>query len=275
MDKQKILSLVEEKEYKKAKELIIDELNNSEKDIELIKLLGLCNINLNCFDDALNNFEDFLKQNPEDALALYYLATIYLEKEQSEKAESLLKKVIELREDYLDAYKTLAVSLMKQKKSKEVLEYETKMLEIGSEDVQVFEILSTVALEETKFTSAINYLEKALEIEPDNSRLYNKLGLTYFTAGNVQKSIELYSKALELTPDDSSILYNIGLAYFSIELFQESYLYLKKASEIVVKEQYLNAYAMAALKSMHYQDAILLYEDLVKKNSDKENLQYN
>ena len=227
MDKNNIIQLIEEKEYDKAKKLIIEALTNNEQDNELVKLLGLCNVNLNCLDEALKNFDEFLKMDPDDALSLYYMATIYLSKENIDKAESLLKKVIELRNDYLDAYKTLAITFIKQKKISDVFLLEEKMLELGCDDVQIYEILSTAALEITKFSMAVEYLEKAVEIEPNNSRLFNKLGLTYFSSGNVQKSIELYNKALQLDPKDLSALYNIGMAYLSMYSFENAYEYLK------------------------------------------------
>ena len=56
MDKQELIRYIEEKDYKKAKELILSEEQTVLDDVEIQKYLGLCNINLGCFKEAAKNF---------------------------------------------------------------------------------------------------------------------------------------------------------------------------------------------------------------------------
>ena len=56
MDLQKIVELIEKKEYKQAKELILESSEEEQKDTEVQKYLGLCNINLGCFHEAATSF---------------------------------------------------------------------------------------------------------------------------------------------------------------------------------------------------------------------------
>ena len=57
---------------------------------------------------------------------MYYLSTIYISQNKLKESEELLLKLISLREEYLDAYKTLAVCLMRQSRPSEVLNYAEK-----------------------------------------------------------------------------------------------------------------------------------------------------
>lgn len=275
MNKQIIIQLVENKEYDKAKKLIIEDLIDSKDDIELHKLLGLCNINLSCMDEAYENFSFLVEKNSEDALSLYYLATINIEKNNLPEAERLLKKVIELRENYIDAYKSLAVVYIKQNKYNEVLLLQNKMLEIASDDIQVYEILSSASMGINLFDLTIDLVLKALEIFPNEPKFLNRLGLAYFSTGKIIDAIEMYNKALEFAPDELSIVYNLGLAYFASENFKQAMVFLKKACEMNSEQQYLSSYAFAALKANKLEEAESAYEKLAGQYPEKENFQYN
>ena len=76
MDKTKLVNLITANDWAAAKEYIVSELENVGNDLEIIKYLGLCNINLGCFQDAIYNYETVVKEDTEDALSIYYLATL-------------------------------------------------------------------------------------------------------------------------------------------------------------------------------------------------------
>ena len=80
MDKQEILKNIENKEYRKANELINSYLAEDPDNIEIKKLSGLCSINLSETNKAQEIFEEMVKIDDQDALSAYYLATIYINK---------------------------------------------------------------------------------------------------------------------------------------------------------------------------------------------------
>ena len=69
--------LVAENKFEEAVQVLADFDADDEKNIEAIKLLGLCNINLEKYEDAKNNFETVVKYNPDDATSWMYLAMAY------------------------------------------------------------------------------------------------------------------------------------------------------------------------------------------------------
>lgn len=274
MSEQEILELVEKKDYSDAKTLIQNELEQMPQNIEMHKLLGLCNINLGCYDEALNNFNFIIKINPDDALSLYYAASVYVEKNQFEEAETLLNEVIKLRPEYLDAYKTLAVIYLKTQRYEKVFEYGHKILKEDNKDIQIYDILAAAAMENSGFDLAVDYLQKAVDIEPENPKYITKLGIAYFAAGKVTTAIDCYKKSLEYQPGDAQTLYNLGLSFYALEEYKTAYGYLKQAYDNGM-DSCLNACALAAYKSGNYKQGIELYTKLTELYPDKDNYKYN
>ena len=102
-DLNKATDLVAENKFEEAKELLSTFNTEEEKNIEVIKLLGLCNINLEKYEEAKNNFETVVKYNPEDATSWMYLAMSYDNLEDNLHAISAYKEVIKLREKETEA----------------------------------------------------------------------------------------------------------------------------------------------------------------------------
>lgn len=71
-----INQLVAEKNFEEAKELLAEFLDNDEKNVEALKLLGLCHVNLNEFEEGRSVFETVVKYK-DDASSWFYLASCY------------------------------------------------------------------------------------------------------------------------------------------------------------------------------------------------------
>ena len=54
---EKINGLIENKEYEEAKKLLQELLTGDEKDVEALKLLGLCHVNLGEYKEGQSVFE--------------------------------------------------------------------------------------------------------------------------------------------------------------------------------------------------------------------------
>ena len=80
MDKMKldeINQLVVDKKFEEAKNELLKYNLDEEKEIDALKLLGLCNVNLDLYKEGQSNFETVVKYDPEDASSWFYLANCY------------------------------------------------------------------------------------------------------------------------------------------------------------------------------------------------------
>ena len=67
-DIDKIYALIDSGEYAPAKEAIAEILSKDEKDIDAQRLLALCEVNVENYDNARYILEDVIKYRQDDAL---------------------------------------------------------------------------------------------------------------------------------------------------------------------------------------------------------------
>ena len=105
----KALELINSQDFVMAQKELDEVLNEEPNNIEAIKNLALCEVNLDNPPRAIELFRKAIALDNEDATSLFYLATCLSRIGEKEEAIELFNKVIELRPNYLDAYKSLAM----------------------------------------------------------------------------------------------------------------------------------------------------------------------
>ena len=106
-DIDRINELVGNQEFEEAKKIIIPALKEEPDNLELIKLAGLTDVNLEDWDSAKKYFETVVKYNSEDATSWFYLGNSYEKLGDFISAKNSYIKVTKLRKDFKDAYKNL------------------------------------------------------------------------------------------------------------------------------------------------------------------------
>lgn len=270
-----ISELISLKEFEQAKDILEDVVNTEKNNIEAMKLLGLCNVNLGHFIEGKNNFETVVKFKNDDATSWFYLANCYDNLDDFRHAKTAYLEVLKLRENYMDAYKSLGVVYLKSKEPEKALELAKKALSLVQDDYLFYYLAGTALLAMKDFQNSIEYFEKAIRFNPEHSQLYNNLGTAYLTTGNYSKAYEIYVKASELNPRDSMTYYNIASILQIQNKHKEACEYFQKAYNIDKTEHYLVALALSEFKAELFEDAIKHYKILVSQHPEKHNFQYN
>ena len=188
----RINELVGEKKFSEAKELIIPALKEDGNNIELLKLAGLTFINLEEWKEAQNKFETVLKYAPDDATSWFYLANCYDKNNDFISAKNSYIKVIELRKEYLEAYKNLCVKLMKLNPPEEALKYATIANRLFDDDYIFDFVIGTAYMKIREFSKSIKPFERALQKEPEKLGILNSLGTAYMATSQGEKAIKDY-----------------------------------------------------------------------------------
>lgn len=275
MDLNKVNELIAEKDFETAKEILNKLLSEDENNLEALKLLGLCNVNLGFFTEGKNNFETVVKYSNDDATSWFYLASCYDNLDDFLHAKTAYLEVIKLRENYLDAYKSLGVIYIKMQKPEKAFELALKGLEIFEEDYLLFYLAGTASLAMGEYEVSIPYFEKAIKLNPTNAQLYNNLGTAYLSVLNHDRAYETFLKASDLDPRDSITFYNIASILQIKNKHKEASEYFQKAYSLENSEHYLVALALSEFKSKQYAEAIRHYKLLVSMHPEKHNFQYN
>ena len=275
VDINRINELVGIKEFEEAKPLIDEALQETPDNIELLKLAGLTEVNLENWDVAKKYFETVVKYENEDATSWFYLANCYEKLGDLISAKNSYIKVLELRPEYMDAYQSLCVILIKTNELQDAIDYSNKASEIDSENYIYNFIAGTAYMKNKDFDKAIVPLTKALEKSPQNLGTLNSLGTCYMATGKSELAIKTYKKALEINPKNPMAYFNIGSAYQIQQNHQEAVEYLKKAVELDEDESFLTALAMSEVKLNDYQSALKHYKQLALMSPGRENYKYN
>lgn len=275
MNLDNVNDLIALKEFEEAKNILEKELKADDKNIEALKLLGLCNINLGLFSEGRKNFETVVKYKNDDATSWFYLANCYDHLNDFLHAKPAYLEVIKLRDNYLDAYKNLGAMYIKNKEPEKALDIATKALALSQDDYLIYYLAGTAFLALRDYKNSIPHFEKALELNPMHVQLYNNLGTAYLTVGKYDQAYESYVKAGDLDPKNSLTFYNIASILQIQNKLTEACEYFQKAYSIENLEQYLVALALCEFKSGQYDAAIQHYKNLVSQHPEKHNFQYN
>ena len=270
-----INELVGSKQFKEAKILIEDALKTSSEDKELLKLAGLTYVNLELWSNAKKFFETIVKLENEDATSWFYLANCYEKLGDFIPAKSAYKRVLELRPEYMEAYKSLCVILMRRNETQEAIEYAQKASEIDKTDYIYDFIIGTAYMKNKEFDKALIPLQNALEKNPENIGTLNSIGTCYMATNNSAKAISAYEKALQINPNSPMAYYNIGSAYQIQQNHKIAIEYFKKAVNLDEDETFLTALAMSEIKIGDYENALKHYKQLALLCPNKENYKYN
>ncbi|WP_269319907.1 XrtA/PEP-CTERM system TPR-repeat protein PrsT [Nitrosococcus oceani] len=128
-------------------------------------------------NESLATLEDWLKKHPEDMVAQYNLANLYLALKQEQKATSTFAKVVEQAPNNVVALNNLAWLLRKDNPEK-----------------------------------ALEYAEQAMELAPDAPPIMDTLGMLLLEKGEIKRGLRLLRKASDRAPKNLDIRYHFALA---------------------------------------------------------------
>lgn len=274
-DLDRITELVGNKQFGEAKPLIEEALKELPDNIELLKLAGLTEVNLELWFTARNYFETVVKFESEDATSWFYLAKCYEKLADFTSAKNAYIKVIELRNEYMEAYQSLCIILLKLNEPLEAVKYAQMASESDNENYIYDFIAGTAYMKNRDFEKAREPLERALEKSPDNLGTLNSLGTCYMALGKSEDAINAYKKALELNPKSVMAYFNIGSAYQIQQNHEMACEYFTKAIELEEDEGFITALAMSEVKLGRYESALKHYKQLALMCPGKENYKYN
>lgn len=275
-DLKKIQDLINEKNFSEAKQQILEIKceNYTKDDVELLKLLGLCYVNLGEFENGKSVFETVIKYS-DDATSWFYLANCYDNLDDNIRAISAYEEVLRMRSGYIDAYKNLAIAYIKNEEPQKAFDTIIKALEYATDDYTVYYVAGTALMSLKKFEKAIEYFEKAVELNPEHSQLHNNLGTCYVSISDFDNAYKSFMKAAEIDPKNAITYYNIASVLQMQNKHDEACVFFKKAYITDAQDSYLIGLALSEVKSNRIADAIVHYKTLAAHYPEKTNFKYN
>lgn len=271
-----IQDLIANKEFEKAEALLLDKIQES--NIEDLKNLGLCQVNLGKFENALQTFLKVIEINSKDATALFYLGFLYEKNNNDEEAEKCYLKVIELREQFFDAYKNLTVLYTKLKKfdkASKIIKTAYDLSKDNQEDASIPFLYANTLVLLNRQDDAILLFEETLSVNSEHVPALSTLATLHMQKQNFDKAFDLYQKALSIEPDNALSNFNLGMWYMIKSDFKNAKKYFNIAYKFEKNIQYLSQLALAQFKTSDYDSAAISYQKLCTLNPQSLNFRFN
>ena len=225
--------------FTKAENSCTETLRFDLNTVELRVALGNLYLQSGEYQRAVQQLEIALERDPQNINSLSTLAKTRAELNQTQQAETLFLKAIDIQPRYWKTHE----------------QYGNFLFETGRPDKAVF------------------YYRAAIDMTPDNAAAYNNLGAAYMMSNRFDKAAEAWQESLKLE-DNESASSNAGTALFLAGEFDEAASMYRRAIQISKDKHILwGNYADAlwfgstpeSAKS-NYETAILLAEESLEIN---------
>ncbi len=199
--------------------------------------------------EAVYQFTQSIKINPDHAKAHYNLANALLKLDKKDKAITHYLQAISINPNYEKACNNLASLLLNQGRTDEAITYYKRTLlinphfpkaeyslanaykKIGQIDKAIFHYrlalkinplnadthynLANALKNQGHLNKAIGHYRQAIDIHANNEKAHSNLATVLMRQGLVHEAIDHYLKALKINPNHLNARYNLGIAYFT------------------------------------------------------------
>jgi tetratricopeptide (TPR) repeat protein len=179
---------------------------------------GIKAFNENSYDEAIDSFQSFLEENPENIEAIIYLGMAYRSAGEYDQAIEKYKRALELDPDRKSVFQLLGVAFLLNKNIEEGKVYLEKYREQEPDDPDAYFNLGALYSMIKQYQLAAEYFDQAIKKYPRSKKTsladawLNK-GLNSFKEGSYSESIEHIEKALKYDNQNGLASYYMGLNY--------------------------------------------------------------
>ncbi|MPZ20671.1 MAG: tetratricopeptide repeat protein [Luteitalea sp.] len=209
--------LYKERQYLQSIQRLARSLTLSDGDPDVYKLAGLNLVSLGRRDLAGPYFEAAVELAPRDFMARYYLGLHQLSDRRYDRAETILRDVINLRPDYLDAYILLGVAKEQRGKEEEAIRTYHQAIELAEQQhlkrATPFLYLARLLISLHRHEQSLAPLKRAVEIDSTSSEARTLLGQALTYLGRYDEALPVLMDAAALQPRDKTAHYLLMRVY--------------------------------------------------------------
>ena len=144
---------------------------------------------------------EILKAEPNNLNTNFFLGSILLQKKDFDRARELFLKVITLDPKNPDCYNNLGIAMKELGQKSKAVTCFKKAIELKPNHNMAYNNLGIALKELGEYNEAQNSYEKAIQIDASNADAYNNLGIIFTEYGENKKSTECFQKAITIKPN--------------------------------------------------------------------------
>jgi predicted O-linked N-acetylglucosamine transferase (SPINDLY family) len=218
---------------------------------------------------AENICNQILKLDPDNIHALHLKGLIISQTADDETGVMLIRKAIDLKKDYGDAYFSLGNIYSDRNFLDKAIRYYQKALSYKPSAPEIYFNLGNVYKNKEQFDEATTQYLKAISLKPNYVKAYINLGIIYKEKGAMDQVIESYRMALSFDQNSFEALNNLG------DMLRERGL-IKEAGNCLTKALSINPNSSTVCFNIgklmedkhHLEKAIIFYRKAIKLKPD-------
>ncbi len=255
--------------------------NETIKNIEFKQYLVYYNIavtylNMGKLDFALDNFEQALKINPDFNIAKEGIGRVFSRKGNKQEAVRYYEDILDKDcNNYIISFLLgkLFVELDNTDRAEECFR---KCIRIAADKAEAYTELGRLLMAGKNYTEALKIFKSYVGIKEDDYNGHYNLAGCYYQTKDYGKAIAEYERAIKLNPESHFSVFNLALVYEEKGEHEIAVEYYKKA--ILMKIDFVDAYNNLGILFSKLQrdfEALATYANGIKACEDNYQLYYN
>lgn len=215
------------KKYPEAKEQYtkIAELDPTNTRAPL--LLGILEAESGQLEDGVKVLTKAINDIPDNYMAYFYRAKIYLEMDDAKKAKADLDKCLAMRPNFVEAGTALGLLHERLGEVDEAIAAYKRIDGSGRYKKR----LAQLYLQRNEFDKALAELLDYEKVEPDDYTARVKIGLIYFEVKKYDKAMERFQAILKEQPQADNVRFYLGAILEEMKQYDKSVAEFKKVSK--------------------------------------------
>jgi tetratricopeptide (TPR) repeat protein len=181
-------------------------LKRDNKNPETYLILGDIYLEQNKGGDAMNNYEQALRLNPNMAKVQVKRGNLFVRSRNATQAEAAYKAAIQADPNYAPTYRELGDLYLLMGKYDEAANMYQKNMDLAGSSAQMQYKYATALYSGKKFDEAHQQIQKALTEDPNNIGMQRLQAYTHYEAGENEKALELMEAYMQKTDPSKYIL---------------------------------------------------------------------
>ena len=165
------------------------------------------------FDNALSDFSEVIKLQPDNVMAHINRAALYLDKEQYDLAFKDVNEAIRLDNSSAEAYLNRGIIYDQWSEYEKAIQDYSQALKLKPDTAAIFNNLGVTYLHKAQFDIAIDWFNKAVGVNPKIFQAYYGRGCVYMGTKDYDRAIAEFNYSIRLNPKAAESYFKRGEAY--------------------------------------------------------------
>jgi tetratricopeptide (TPR) repeat protein len=200
---------------------------------EAYNRLGLCQMELEQYADAVASFQEALKGIPDDVNITYKLAQSYEKAGQVDQAAETYYKLAELSPNDARIYFNTVINMYNAAKMPDkAAEAANKMIELNPNDPDALFNLGFMFVQMKKFEEAIELFDRVIALTPEMEYAHLNKGFSLYSLKRYSDAIKAYTNTVQLFPENADAWMFLGMSHMQIKSWAKAVEPLRKSIEL-------------------------------------------